>query len=115
MTAAALTYDSLITDLQTYLERDDEPLVSQLPRFLLLAENKLAAKCRGLGFLKLVDGSMTIGSPVVIKPARWRETASFWYTLNGKPKYLKARSYEYCRLYAGDAGSSAPEYYADIS
>lgn len=113
MTAAALTYDSLITDLQTYLERDDEPMVSQLPRFIMLAENKLASRCRGLGFLRLVEGSMTLGDPVIVKPARWRETASFWYTLLGKPRYLKNRSYEYCRLYNADAGVGAPEYYAD--
>lgn len=112
-TAAALTFDSLITDLQTYLERDDEPMVSQLPRFIMLAENKLATKVRGLGFLKLVNGTMTLNDPVLVKPTRWRETASLWYNLAGKPKYLKNRSYEFCRLYNGDAGSTAPEYYAD--
>jgi hypothetical protein len=113
MSAEALTYDSLITDLQTYLERSDTSLVSQLPRFVMLAENRLAAKCRGLGFLKLVNGTMTIGNPVLVKPARWRETASFWYSLLGKPKYLNLRSYEMCRVFGGDAGSAPPEYYAD--
>jgi hypothetical protein len=112
-TAAALTYDSLITDLQTYLERSDANLISQLPRFIMLAESKLATRCRGLGYLKVVTGTMTISDPILVKPARWRETSSLWYTVGGKPKYMKSRAYEYCRIYGGDAGLSAPEFYAD--
>jgi hypothetical protein len=113
MSAEALTYDSLITDLQSYLERDDENLVAQLPRFVMMAENKMATKCRGLGYLRLVNGAMQAGSPILMKPARWRETASLWYMLAGKPQYIKLRGYDFCRIYNGDAGTSAPEYYAD--
>lgn len=113
MSPEAMTFDSLMTDLQTYLERSDDPLVSQLPRLLMLAENKMAARCRGLGFLRVVESQMVAGNPVVMKPARWRETGGFWYFLNGKPTYLKNRGYEFCRLYNADAGTIAPEYYSD--
>ena len=53
----ALTYDSLLTDIQVYAERTDQPFVNQIPRFVMLAENRLASEVRGLGTQKYVTGS----------------------------------------------------------
>lgn len=113
MTAPAMTYDSLITDLQSYAERDDTNFVSQLPRFIMMAENRLATKVRGLGFLKLVSSTFEIGNAIVPKPQRWRETGSFWYQGASGPVFLKLRPYEYVRTYSGDAGAAEPVYYSD--
>lgn len=111
----AMTYDSLVTDVMTYAERDDQPFVDQIPRLIMLAENKMATKVRGLGFLRYVTGTLAVGEDVIEKPARWRETASFTLVgADGKVNYLKNRSYEYCQLYS--TGLSAPEeptFYAD--
>ena len=38
MSAEALTYDSLVSDVQVYSERSDDVFVNQIPRFIMLAE-----------------------------------------------------------------------------
>ena len=112
MTAAAMTYDSLLADIQTYSERRDEPFVSQLPRFVMMAENRIATECRGLGFKRFVSG--ILGSSVVEKPARWRETLSINVTVGTERQTLRERGYEYCREFAPDASVvGVPRYYAD--
>lgn len=117
MAAAALTYSSLITDLMTYADRQDEPFTSQIPRFIMLAENRIASEIRGLGFVKVVTGTMTINTPVIAKPARWRETLSINFGVgspNVQRNFLKLRTYEYCRQYWPDSSlADVPVYYAD--
>ena len=46
--AATMTYDSLIQDISEYTERDDQEFLDQIPRFILLAENKIAAAVKTL-------------------------------------------------------------------
>lgn len=114
---AAMTYTSLLDDIETYAERHDQDFLDQLPRFVMLAENRLAEEARGLGFLKPVTGNFTQGSATLQKPDRWRETLSFNYgtgTNNNTRNFLKLRSYEYCRSYWPDpTATGAPKYYAD--
>ena len=108
----ALTYDSLLSDIQTYAERSDTPFVSQVPRFVMLAENRLASEVRGLGTQKYVTGSFN--SSAFPKPERWRETISFNITTPSGRKFLLPRSYDYCRAFWPDASQKAePRYYAD--
>ena len=112
--AEALTYDSLVSDIQTYAERNDTPFVTQVPRFIMLAENRLASEIKGLGFLRAASITLTIGQPIYEKPARWRETKNFSITVSGVRKFLKPRGYEYCRVFASDANANgAPSYYSD--
>lgn len=119
MAAAALTYSSLVTDVLAYADRNDTPFIDQIPRFIMLAENRIASEIRGLGFIKVVTGTMTINDPVVTKPARWRETISLNYgtgALNNSRVFLKLRTYEYCRQYWPDSTEiGAPIYYADYN
>lgn len=112
MSAAALTYDSLLTDVATYCERSDAPFISQIPRFLMLAEVRLATEARGLGYQKYVTGTLTAGT--MAKPARWRETVSFNITANSERIFLLPRTYDYCRAFAPNpAATGTPRYYSD--
>ena len=118
-TAAALTYDSLVSDITVYADRSDEPFTTQIPRFIMLAENRIASEIRGLGYRKVVTGTLDANSPVVIKPARWRETISINFgigTLNNNRVFLKLRTYEYCRSYWPDSSvADVPKFYADYN
>lgn len=108
-----MTYDSLVDDIKAYAERSDDPFVAQIPRFILMAENRLAS-LRGLGMLKFVSGTLSQGTAVYTKPVRWRETASFSITTATARTYLFERSYEYCRTYwPVVATQGAPLYYAN--
>ncbi len=119
--AASLTYNSLISQLQAYSEREDASFVAQLPTFIMLGEIRIAREAKQLGFVKVVTGSFTVGQPLLAKPARWRATLSWNYgtgatvpTANTRePLFL--RDYEFCRAYWPDptATTETPAYYAD--
>lgn len=112
--AEALTYTSLLSDVQTYVERDDDPFVAQIPRFVMLAENRLASEVRGLGIQRYVTGSLN--GNTLSKPARWRETISFNVTVGSERVFIQPRTYDYCRAFWSDpAVTGAPRYYADYS
>jgi hypothetical protein len=112
--AEAMTYDSLVEDIQVYAERDDTTFVDYIPRFIMLAENRLATTIRGLGYLQIVNGTMTAQNPVFQKPNRWRETASISIVTDNGRVYLQPREYEFCRAYTPvTATYGQPRYYAD--
>lgn len=112
--SATMTYSQLVEDVKQYAERFDQPFIAQIPRFIALAENRIAAEVRGLGYVRYVSGNFTPADPVVAKPARWRETSSWFYVLNGSTVFLKQRGYSYVRTYWPDLSEvGAPEYYCD--
>lgn len=107
-----MTYSSLISDIQNYCERDDDPFVVSIPTFIMLAENRIASENKPLGFLRTVSG--TFEGPILEKPVRWRKTKSFSFTYSGRREHLYERGYDYCRTYAHDSTQLAvPRFYAD--
>lgn len=112
--AEAMTYDSLVEDIQVYAQQTDDTFVSYIPRFIMLAENRLATTIRGLGYLQIVTGNMTNQNATFPKPNRWRETSSLSIiTANGRV-YLQPREYEFCRAYTPvTATYGQPRYYSD--
>lgn len=110
----ALTYTSLVSDIQNYAERNDQPFLDQIPRLIMLAENRIATEVKGLGYVRPVSFTMAIGDYVYEKPVRWRETLSFSILTSSGRKYLYPRTYEYCRMYwPNTATTSEPDFYAD--
>lgn len=115
-----MTYSSLVSDLITYSERQDTNFTDQIPRFVMQAEQRIAAEARGLGFIQTAGGALTAGTPsgqVLNKPARWRQNISL--TIGTGTGFntrvpLKLRPYEYCRQYWPDSTQlDQPIYYAD--
>lgn len=115
MTAAAvMTYDSLVLDIQQYLERNDAATLSKIPLFIMLCEQKLAADIKFLGNLIVNTSALVQGQPVINKPARWRKTVSMNITVAGERKPVLLRKYEYLRNYWPDAtAESEPKFYCD--
>ena len=114
--AESMTYDSLVEDLKSYVNRSDTDFTDQIPRLIMMAENRIASKVRGLGYLKYAQFSLTVGDPVVTKPARWRETATLSITVNSETVFLFQRSYGFCRTYwPNQTLTDVPEYYSDYN
>lgn len=118
MTAAAtLTYDTLVSDVKSYTERpNDDKLADQLPRLIMLAENRIATALRILGVRKVGQGTFNAGDPVLVKPALWRVSESFRYqTAAGDWQDLYLRTYEYCRQFWPNPSVKTDDlrYYAD--
>ena len=101
--------------METYANRTIGAFANQVPRFIMLAENKIARGVRNLGYIVPATGNFAVNDPSFEKPARWRQTVSFNYTnAAGKRVFIYPRSYDFCRQYAADQGSNAPPaYYGD--
>jgi hypothetical protein len=109
-----LTYDSLTSIVQEYLERKDKAVVDAIPTFITLAEFEIAEQIKTLGQLQVVESAMTASNPILQKPARWRKTVSMSVTVNGVKQPVFLRKYEYLKNYWPDTNQiSIPLYYAD--
>lgn len=115
--AASLTYASLVSDILAYQERSDAQLTSQLPRCIMLAENKVITELKLLGFQTVVTGQMQANQPTLPKPVYWRETISLNLTNSiGQRLQILPRSLEYCRNYwPNPSVSDLPRFYADYN
>ena len=112
--AAVMTYDSLVADISSYLERTDTATLEKIPQFIMLAEQVIAADLKILGTITVQTSTMTTGSNVIDKPARWHKTVSMNVTVNGKRQPVLLRKYEYIRSYWPDpAQTDVPLYYCD--
>lgn len=112
--AAVMTYDSLVADISSYLERTDTATLEKIPTFIMLAEQTIAAEIKFLGNLTPMQSTMTMNDPVINKPARWHKTVSMNVTVAGKKRPVLLRKYEYLREYWPDpTQTDVPAYYAD--
>lgn len=113
-TAAVMTYDSLVSNIQQYLERSDDATIAQIPQFVMLAEQVIASQIKFLGNLTVNTSTMVIGADTIDKPARWHKTVSLNVTVAGVRTPVLLRKYEYLREYAPNPSVvGLPKFYAD--
>lgn len=120
--ATTQTFETLQQDVRRYLERGSslaaDPMVfEQIPRFINLAERRIARELKVQGFINTVTGTMSPGQSVYPKPDRWRDTVSVNIgtgPLNKRRVTLFTRVYEYLRSYWPDESETAqPLFYGD--
>jgi hypothetical protein len=113
-TASVMTYDSLVENVQSYLERTDTATLDKIPLFIMLAEQTIAAQIKFLGNLTVQGSTMTTSANVIDKPARWHKTVSMNITVAGKRQPVLLRKYEYLREYWPEpATTGVPKFYCD--
>lgn len=118
----SMTFNSLVADMQGYLERGtalDVQVANQIPRLINLAERSIAQTLKIQGFINNVISTLVAGVSVYAKPNGWRETISMNFgtgTLQNKRLPIFPRSYEYCRQYTPDSNiTGLPRFYADYN
>jgi hypothetical protein len=112
--AAVMTYDSLVDDISTYLERTDTATLEKIPTFIMLAEQVIASEIKFLGNLTVMQSTMVATQPVIDKPARWHKTVSMNVVVAGERKPVLLRKYEYLREYWPDpTQTEVPKFYCD--
>jgi hypothetical protein len=112
--AAVMTYNSLVADISSYLERTDTATIEKIPTFIMLAEQVIASQIKFLGNLTVNQSTMVQGDDVIAKPARWHKTVSINVTVAGKKTPIFLRKYEYLREYWPDPDQEdVPAFYAD--
>jgi hypothetical protein len=113
-TASVMTYDSLVENIQSYLERNDTATLDKIPLFIMLAEQVIASQIKFLGNLTVNTSNMVIGTSTIAKPARWHKTVSMNITVGGARQPVLLRKYEYLREYwPSPTATGIPVYYAD--
>ena len=113
-TASVMTYDSLVENVQSYLERTDAATIEKIPLFIMLAEQVIASQIKFLGNMTVNASNMVTGQNIIAKPARWHKTVSVNVTVAGKRQPVFNRRYEYVREYWPDpAATEVPKFYCD--
>ena len=107
--AYVMTYNNLVADVITYMERNDAQFVAQIPSLIGLAESAIAAELKTYLQLTVVESSLAQNQVILSKPARWRKTVSM--KANGKPILL--RSQDYIAQYQSESDPGLVKYYAD--
>jgi len=104
-----MTYNSLVSNIQEYMERNDPGFVAQIPNLIALAESSIAAELKTYLQLIVVETTLSENQTVLNKPARWRKTASM--KINGAPVLL--RSQDLVAQYLSESDRGQPKYYAE--
>ena len=73
---STMTYNSLNTDIQEYLDRNDAVLLSQIPEFICLGEIRCAREVKNLLLKTAVVALFQPGQSVYKKPDRWLQVVS---------------------------------------
>jgi hypothetical protein len=116
-----MTYATLVTQVEKYLNRSDEDVVDQIPNFIYQAENRICRECKSIGLEVYVTSNFIQGVWTYQKPARWRRNITLNYgmgatsgTIGENRVQMEIRPYEYLVLYAPNRTSQgAPKYYSD--
>jgi hypothetical protein len=129
--STAMTFNSLLTDLQNYLERgtlNDVLVNQQLPELINFGERRCSRELKVLGYIVPAVFQLQAGLAVYAKPDRWRQTVSM--NVSNQPtgtavrQQMFPRAYEYIRSYWPDDtatpttvyGTPAPpKFYADYN
>jgi hypothetical protein len=115
-TASVMTYDSLVENIQGYLERTDDATVQKIPLFIMLAEQVIASELKFLGNINVVNSAMTANANIIQKPARWHKTVSMNITVGGVRQPVLLRKYEYLREYwPNETLTGTPSFYCDYN
>ena len=113
-TASVMTYDSLVENIQSYLERSDPATIEKIPLFIMLAEQVIASQIKFLGNMTVNASTMVTGENIIAKPARWHKTVSVNVTVAGERQPVFNRRYEYVREYwPNPTATEVPKFYCD--
>lgn len=114
-----MNYNTLTSDLQTYMLRTDVPYVDKIPEIIEQGIIRIYNNAKDIGFEKTsYFSNRTVvkrGEYRIPKPNDWRETISLsLVTPDNSLIYLLPRTLEYCRTYHPNLNRvGIPKYYYD--
>lgn len=119
--AETMSYTTLIDDLRSYLERGgvlDPDVEAQLPRFVMLCEQKISTSLKPQGFERwTIISGLTAGTYVIPKPDRWHKNIACLYGLSEgtlrTPVLLRQKEFIET-VYPDLAVQGPPAHYADF-
>lgn len=115
------TYNTLFTDIASWLNRNDSAVLSQIPNFISLGEEQICRECVNIGLLRKVisaaelnGGGFIPGQSYIPKPTGWRVTLAFTNGANNLINQMENRSTDFIDMYWPDTTQQGiPLYYSD--
>lgn len=112
-----MTYNSLVNQVMSYLDRTDATTLGAVPGFIAQAEQRIARESKNIGFEIYATGVFTPTIAVYQKPANWRRNITFnvGSAVNSNVRNpVQLRSYEYLlSLWPDRTLTGLPLYYCD--
>ena len=110
----AYTYTTLKTAIQDYVQSTETTFVSQLPRFILNAEERILKECQLDVFRKSVQGSATSSNKFLAKPTDFLAQNSLSVVNSSSNEFLLYKQVTMLQDYTPNpATTGVPKYYAD--
>lgn len=113
-----MNYNSLVSDMQTYMLRTDNPYVDKIPDLIQQGIIRVYNNAKDLGFEISTQINLQPNRATLNKPGNWRETIDFQMVdATNNARFLLPRSYEFCKTYwpyNTTVQVAKPKYYADI-
>ena len=115
----AFTYDELLTTVASFNERSTAQLEPVFPQLVQFAENAINLSLKELSTQEVVRTTFETSNPLLVKPARWRETVSFVLRkVSGgvtTQHRLQPRTVEFVRdFWPEQSETDVPRYYCDL-
>tara|TARA_R110000824_G_scaffold101189_2_gene240285 strand:- start:794 stop:1438 length:645 start_codon:yes stop_codon:yes gene_type:complete len=110
----AYTFTTLKTAIQDYVQSTESTFVSQLPRFITNAEERILKECQLDVFRKSSQGSGSSGSAFLQKPADFLAQNSLSVIVSSSKTFLLYKQATMLQDYTPNpATTGVPKYYAD--
>ena len=110
----AYTFTTLKTAIQDYVQSTESTFVSQLPRFIINAEERVLKECQLDVFRKSSQGTGTSGSAFLQKPPDFLSQNSLSVVVSSSKTFLLYKQATMLQDYTPDpATTGVPKYYAD--
>ena len=109
----AYTYATLKTAIQDYVQSTETTFVSQLPRFILNAEERILKECQLDVFRKSSQGTASTGNAYLQKPADFLSPNSLSVINSSSKEFLLYKQATMLQDFtANPATAGVPKYYA---
>jgi|TARA_R110000824_G_scaffold348981_1_gene535848 hypothetical protein len=110
----AYTYTTLKTAIQDYVQSTETTFVSQLPRFILNAEERILKECQLDVFRKSSQGTASSGNAYLQKPSDFLSQNSLSVINSSNKEFLLYKQATMLQDFTPDpATTGVPKYYAD--
>ena len=110
----AYTYTTLKTAIQDYVQSTETTFVSQLPRFILNAEERILKECQLDVFRKSVQGSVASSNKFLAKPTDFLSQNSLSVVNSSSNEFLLYKQVTMLQDYTPNPTTTGvPLYYAD--
>ena len=110
----AYTFTTLKTAIQDYVQSTETTFVSQLPTYIINAEERILKECQLDVFRKNVSGNMTSGNQYLSKPTDFLSQNSLSVINNSSKEFLLYKQVTALQDYTPNPTTTGtPKYYAD--